>query len=169
MCDVCIEGKRRSDRESMWVCADKCRSLESCSLRVKKVSADVETWNFVYCGCVGKPWERKQNIFRSVWDNWSASFSWSVSQWRNGRRRKRRERGKRRSGLQAGLVPITPEAWGRFVCTGKGVPKEGRGRLMLLLPTGTPRREHQLLSLLLLCPGPVSVFPHCFSPFWSKV
>lgn len=50
-------------------CADKCRSLESCSLRVKKVSADVETWNFVYCGCVGKPRERKQNIFRSVWDN----------------------------------------------------------------------------------------------------
>lgn len=85
--------------------------------------------------------------------------------------RKRRERGKRRSGLRAGLVPITPEAWGRFVCTGKGVPEEGRGRLMLLLPTGTPLREHQLLclSLLLLCPSPVPAFPHCFSPLWSKV
>lgn len=59
---VQIEGKRRSDRESM--CRDKSRSLESGCLRVKKVSADGETRNVVNRRCVGKLGEREGEHFQ---------------------------------------------------------------------------------------------------------
>lgn len=74
------------------------------------------------CCCVGKLRRGTWNIFRSVWDNWSASFSWSVC-WRSfghtARKEEKREGERRDLVLGQDLVPIRPEALGRFVCTGR--------------------------------------------------
>lgn len=104
--------EKACESERKCACRDKYGSLESGCSRVKKVSADVETGNVMYRCCVGKLGRETGNIFRSVWDNWSASFSWSARRWSFGHGG---------SGFDpwAGLVPIRPEAWGQFVCTGR--------------------------------------------------
>lgn len=121
-----IEKACESERKCVW--GDKCGSLESGCPRVKKVSADVEMWNVMNRRCVGKPGKGAGNIFRSVWDNWSASFSWSMCRRSIGHTERgegmvgeEEEEGRRKRGFGpwAGLVPIRPEARGRFVCTGR--------------------------------------------------
>lgn len=71
---------------------------------------------------VGKLGRGKGNIFRSVWDNWSASFRLSESRCSFGHTAGvgvKEGWGKRGFGPWAGLVPIRLEAQGRFICTGR--------------------------------------------------
>lgn len=61
--------EKACESERKCVCGDKCWSPESGCSRVKKVSADVETWNVMNRCSVGKLGRGTGNIFRSVWNN----------------------------------------------------------------------------------------------------
>lgn len=46
--------EKACESERKCVCADECGSLKSDGSRVKKVTADVETWSVMRRSCVGK-------------------------------------------------------------------------------------------------------------------
>lgn len=55
--------EKACESERKCVCGDKCGSLESGCSRVKKVSADVETW--IVCA-VWENWGEEQGIFSGL-------------------------------------------------------------------------------------------------------
>ena len=167
--DAACESERKCD------CGDKCRSLESGCSGVKKVSADVGTRNVMTRRCVGKLGGGTGNIFRSVWDNWSASFSWSVCRRSFGhtQRAGEEEEGRRKRGFGpwAGLVPIRPEARGRFVCTARTSQRRTEAAWCCSSQPGRHGGSISCSASLSCpsCPRPLTASLHYTHPLWNKV
>lgn len=165
--------EKACESERKCVCGDKCGSLESGCSRVKKVSADVETW--IVCA-VWENWGEEQGIFSGLFGIIEVRPSAGVCVGgalviQRGGRRRGGGRSKRGFGPWAGLVPIRPEARGRFVCTGRTSQRRTEAAWCCSSQPDCHRGSISCSASLSRssCPHPLLCIPPFHPPLWNKV